>query len=121
MADYDKYIVVNENGNVVGEGVRPQRVIIEQRKPGNGLGTAGFVLSLLAFLFSFLCIIPYVGFIVLLITAVLWLLGFIFSIIGMCRPRRGLAIAGFVLSLFAAVIAAVATSVMFEIARGINF
>ena len=121
MADYDKYIVVNEQGEVVGESVSTQRIIVEHRKPGNGLGPAGFVLSLLAFIFSFLCIIPYLGLAILIITAIIWFLGLVFSIIGMCRPRRGLAIAGFVLSLFAAVIAAVATSVMFEIARGINF
>lgn len=54
----------------------------------NGLGTAGFVLSLLAWIF---CWIP-------VLNIILWILGLVFSIIGLFKAPRGLAIAGFVLS-----------------------
>lgn len=66
-----------------------QQIIINQ-EPGkkNGLGTAGFVLALLAFVF---CWVPVLDFI-------LWLLGAIFSVIGLFKSPRGLAIAGTVIS-----------------------
>ena len=54
----------------------------------NGLGTAGFVLALLGFIFGW---IPFIGFL-------LWLLGLIFSFIGVFSQPRGLAIAGLVIS-----------------------
>lgn len=59
----------------------------------NGAGTTGFVLSLLCY---FLGWIPVIGWIV---SAILWLLGLIFSIIGVCRAPRGLAITGLILSI----------------------
>lgn len=62
-------------------------LIIIQKK-GNGLGTAGFVLSLIAFI---LCWVPILDFI-------LWLLGAIFSVIGVFKAPRGLAIAGCIIS-----------------------
>lgn len=66
-------------------------VIVNQTQTqGNGSAVAGFTLSLLA---TFLGWIPFVGFI-------LWLLGAIFSCVGMSRKPRGLAIAGFVISFF---------------------
>lgn len=55
----------------------------------NGIGTAGFVVSLLA-CFSGMFMVPAV---------LLWLVGLILSAIGMNRTPRGLAIAGFVISL----------------------
>ena len=58
----------------------------------NGLGTAGFVLALINFIFSF---IPFLS----ILCCILWPLGLIFSIIGIFRKPRGLAIAGLVLSL----------------------
>lgn len=71
---------------------------IEQKTPGqtiiitpaktNGLGTAGFVLALIAL---FLGWIPYIGW-------VLWFLGLLFSFIGLFKKPVGLAIAGFVIS-----------------------
>lgn len=64
-------------------------VIVNQTQ-GNGSAVAGFTLSLLA---TFLGWIPFVGFL-------LWLLGAIFSCVGMSRKPRGLAIAGFVISFF---------------------
>ena len=58
----------------------------------NGLGTAGFVLALINFIFSF---IPFLS----ILFFILWPLGLIFSIIGIFSKPRGLAIAGLVLSL----------------------
>lgn len=66
---------------------QPQVVIVE-RKKGNGMGVAGFVLALLALLF---CWIPVLNWI-------LWILGVVFSAIGVFRPHKGLAITGLVIS-----------------------
>ena len=55
----------------------------------NGMGVAGFVLSLVAF---FGGTVPY-------LSGPIWLLGLIFSIIGLNRQPRGLAIAGLIISL----------------------
>lgn len=59
-----------------------------QQAKSNGLGTAGFVLALIAFLFSW---IPGVNWII-------WFLGALFSVIGCFKQPRGLAIAGTVIS-----------------------
>lgn len=63
------------------------QVIIKQQK-SNGLGTAGFVLALIALV---LCWVPVLDWI-------LWILGVIFSLIGVFKAPRGLAIAGLVIS-----------------------
>lgn len=68
--------------------VSQQTVIQNTQKKGNGIGVAGFVLALVAF---FLFWVPVLGWI-------LWILGAVFSIIGLFRQPRGLAIAGFVIS-----------------------
>lgn len=69
---------------------RPQQTIYVKNEPqSNGMGTAGFVLSLIAL---FLGWIPFIGWVV-------WLLGLIFSCIGVFRKPNGLAIAGLVISL----------------------
>ena len=68
------------------EQTNPQTIIIQ--KKGNGLGTAGFVLSLTGLI---LCWVAILGFI-------LWLLGAIFSVIGVFKAPRGLAIAGCIIS-----------------------
>ena len=67
-----------------------QQTIIIEREPQqkNGLGLAGFILALVG---VFLDWIPVIGWL-------LWLLGAIFSIIGLFRQPRGFAIAGTVLS-----------------------
>lgn len=57
-------------------------------KTGNGMGVAGFVLALLGLIF---CWVPVIDWI-------LWLLGVIFSVIGVFKPKKGLAIAGLVIS-----------------------
>lgn len=62
-------------------------VIVKPRT--NGLGTAGFVLSLVGLCFCW--IFP--------VYAILTFLGFLFSFIGIFRAPRGLAIAGLVISL----------------------
>ena len=64
-----------------------QQTIIVQKKT-NGLGTAGFVLALLSFLFSWAPMVNWI----------LWFLGALFSFIGLFKRPRGLAIAGFVIS-----------------------
>ena len=67
-----------------------QTVIINQvAQKSNGIGTAGFVLALIAL---FLGWIPYIGW-------VLWFLGFLFSFIGLFKKPAGLAIAGFIISI----------------------
>lgn len=70
----------------MADNENPQVVIVE--KKGNGMGTAGFVLALLGLIF---CWVPVLDWI-------LWLLGLIFSIIGMFKPKKGLAIAGLIIS-----------------------
>ncbi|MDY4044168.1 MAG: hypothetical protein SOY65_10260 [Marinifilaceae bacterium] len=66
---------------------RNGQTIIVQKKT-NGLGTAGFVLALLSLLFSWTPVVNWI----------LWVLGFIFSFIGIFKSPRGLAIAGLVIS-----------------------
>ncbi len=72
-----------------------QQIIINQQETKkNSLGTAGFVLALLALLF---CWVPALDFI-------LWILGAIFSVVGIFRIPRGLAIAGTVISFIGIII-----------------
>lgn len=76
-----------------------QTVIINQaEKKTNGIGTAGFVLSLIAI---FLGWVPILGWI-------LWLLGLIFSFVGVFKTPKGLSIAGLVISLIGVIILIVA-------------
>ena len=66
-----------------------QMVFINQPvKKSNGMGTAGFVLSLVALV---LCWVPVLDW-------VLWFLGLLFSFIGVFKKPRGLAIAGLIIS-----------------------
>ena len=67
-----------------------QTVIINQLKTdSNGVGTAGFVLALIA---VFLGWIPVLGWIA-------WLLGLVLSFVGVFKKPKGLSIAGLVISL----------------------
>ena len=69
---------------------RRQTVIVQQvARESNGVGTAGFVLALISLMFSWL---PGIGWVV-------WFLGFLLSFIGMFKSPRGLAIAGFLISI----------------------
>lgn len=65
-----------------------QTIYVNAETKGNGMGTAGFVLALLAFVF---CWVPVLDFI-------LWFLGALFSFIGVFKKPKGLAIAGLVIS-----------------------
>ena len=64
-------------------------IVNQQKSESNGIGTAGFVLSLIAL---FLGWIPILGWL-------LWLLGLILSFVGIFNRPKGLAIAGLVISL----------------------
>lgn len=64
-------------------------LIREQRYKSNGLGTAGFITSLLGLLLSW---VPVLG-------RILWLVGALLSLIGVFKSPRGLAITGIILSL----------------------
>lgn len=77
-----------------------QTIIINQQTPSrsNGLGVAGFVLSLIAVFFGW---VPFLGW-------VLWLLGLILSICGVFKTPKGLAIAGLVISLIGLILLIVA-------------
>lgn len=70
---------------------QPQPTVIVQspRTSSNGIGTAGFILSLLTFVLGWVPVLSWI----------LWVLGLIFSAIGMTKKPRGLAIAGFIISL----------------------
>lgn len=77
----------NKNSNQDNPG---QTIIINQEeKKSNGIGTAGFVLALIGLFFGW---IPVLGWI-------LWLLGLIFSSVGVFKSPKGLSIAGLVISL----------------------
>ncbi len=65
-----------------------QTVVNINVKKSNGLGTAGFVIALIALFFGW---VPILGW-------VLWVLGLIFSFIGVFKKPRGLSIAGLIIS-----------------------
>jgi len=60
-----------------------------RNEQGNVMGTAGFILAVLAVLCFW---IPFLG-------QILWLLGLVFSCVGMFRKHKSFAVAGLVLSL----------------------
>jgi hypothetical protein len=78
-------------------------VIINQTEKSNGIGTAGFVLALIAL---FLGWIPFLGWII-------WMLGLIFSAVGLTRQPKGLAIAGLVISLIGIILLLVVFGAIF--------
>lgn len=81
-----------------------QTMIVNQvESQTNGLGTAGFVLALIAL---FLGWIPFVGWII-------WLLGLIFSFVGVFKTPKGLAIAGLVISLIGIILLIVVFGAIF--------
>jgi len=88
--DYQSYIspiMTTESKNTPNTDIPidPTTVIRQTTRKSNEIGIAGFVLSLFWWA-------PFIGWLA-------WLLGLIFSIMGMFRRPRGLAIAGFILSL----------------------
>ena len=75
---------MEENVNNVAE----TNEVIEKKK--NGMGVAGFVLALCGMIFSWVPVLNWI----------LWALGLLFSIIGVCKKnaKKGLAITGLILS-----------------------
>lgn len=63
-------------------------------KKSNSLGTAGFVLAILAIVFCWVPVLDWT----------LWFLGALFSVIGLFKQPRGLAIAGTVISFIGVII-----------------
>ena len=80
---------VDENYSVE----RPHEASAE-RVPFNAAGMTGMVLALL----SLLNWIPVVGFVLG------WILALVFSIVGLCRPKKGMAITGLILCLIILII-----------------
>lgn len=80
---------VDENYSVE----RPQEAAVE-RVPFNAAGMTGMVLALLSLINWF----PVIGFVAT------WLVGLIFSIVGLCRPKKGMAITGLIISLIILII-----------------
>ncbi|MCI6253012.1 MAG: hypothetical protein MR624_08375, partial [Bacteroidales bacterium] len=80
---------VDENYSVE----RPHEASAE-RVPFNAAGMTGMVLALLSLLNWF----PVIGFVAT------WLVGLIFSIVGLCRPKKGMAITGLIISLIILII-----------------
>lgn len=85
-----------------------QTFIINQEKAerSNGIGTAGFVLAVIALFLSW---IPVFGW-------VLWFLGFIFSFVGVLGRPKGLSFTGLVIScinliILIVVVGAIATAI----------
>lgn len=72
----------------------PTIIVNQPERQSNGIGTAGFVLSLIAI---FLGWVPVLGWII-------WLLGLIFSFIGVFKHPKGLSIAGLVISLIGVIL-----------------
>jgi len=73
-----------------------QTFIIQQTeaKKSNGIGTAGFVLAIIALFLSW---VPVLGWI-------LWILGLILSFVGVFRKPKGLSIAGLMISCIALIV-----------------
>ena len=72
----------------------PTIIVNQQERKSNGLGTAGFILAVIALFIGWL---PFGGWIV-------WALGLIFSFIGVFKTPRGMAIAGLVISLIVVIL-----------------
>ena len=75
----------------------------------NSMGTAGFVCALIALIF---CWVPFFG-------TIMWLLGLIFSCVGLARRPKGLAIAGLVISLIGLVFLIFVVSAAFAFLGGL--
>ncbi len=82
----------NENITEKKETTGSQQTVIIQQAPSqgsNGLGTAGFILALLALIFCWVPVLDWS----------LWILGLVLSFCGVFKAPKGLAIAGLVISL----------------------
>lgn len=76
--------ITNGNPDHLGQTI----IINQPESKSNGIGTAGFVLSLIALFVGW---IPIIGWLI-------WVLGAILSFIGVFKAPKGLAIAGLVIS-----------------------
>lgn len=74
---------------VVAPNVSNTTTVVVEGSNSNSIGIAGFIIALLGLVF---CWVP-------LVNLILWFLGLIFSLIGLFKSPRGMAIAGIVLSL----------------------
>ena len=74
---------------VVAPNVSNTTTVVVEGSNSNSIGIAGFIIALLGLVF---CWVP-------LVNLILWFLGLIFSLIGLFKSPRGMAIAGLVLSL----------------------
>ena len=81
---------------------RPETRVVYEKNPTNGLGLAGFILAICAIILFWA---PFLNFI-------LWLLGLIFSAIGVFKQPKGFAIAGLAISLIGIVILLLAISTL---------
>ena len=75
----------------------------------NGIGTAGFVLALISAIF---CWVPGVNWII-------WFLGALFSFIGLFKRPRGMAVAGFILSIIDVIIIVVVIGAVVGVASSL--
>ncbi|MCS7482390.1 MmpS family protein [Umezawaea endophytica] len=94
---------------------QPQLVV----QPRNGVGTAGFVLGLLGFLFSFVPIIGVIAWPLVIVGLVLSLVGFSRASKGIAN-NRGLAIAGAVLSVIGLVVCVLWTALFGAVATEVD-
>lgn len=74
---------------VVTPNVSNTTTVVVEGSHSNSIGIAGFIIALLGLIF---CWVPVVD-------LILWFLGLIFSLIGLFKAPRGMAIAGLILSL----------------------
>lgn len=92
---YQQYQQGYQQGYQHGYQQQPQytqyttQQIYYERPRSNGLGMAGFILSLCGLIF---CWVP-------VLDIILWVLGLVFSIIGLFKAPRGFAVAGLIISL----------------------
>jgi predicted anti-sigma-YlaC factor YlaD len=89
--------IMEKEQNNEGQQVSPNQTFIinqPETKKSNSIGTAGFVLAIIALFLSW---VPVLGW-------VLWVLGLIFSFVGVFRQPKGLSIAGLVISCIALIV-----------------
>lgn len=77
-----------EDNNLKDDNQKQTIIINKLENKSNGIGTAGFVLSLIAL---FLGWVPIFGWLI-------WILGLILSFVGIFKTPRGLSIAGLIIS-----------------------
>ncbi len=98
--------------NFTGENTHPptQTIIIRQdENKTNGIGIAGFIISIIGLFVSW---IPFFGWFI-------WFVGLVLSFIGLFKAPRSLAIAGLIISFIGVIILIVFVGAIF-VASGIN-